>query len=280
MRFAVAVVSPPDYQHGEAVREVAEGVHYALVALGYDSVLTDRLDLDERFTILLNPSVAIHYGLRLPKKPIFYNLEQVGSNWPQMAPQLLTLFRHYPVWDYSRANIEQLAAMDVPRPVYVQIGYVPELTRIAPTAEDIDVLFYGVINDRRRAVLEDLQARNIRVVGFCGVYGASRDAWVARSKIVLNIHHWETKVFEIARVSYLLANKRAVVSERGISSIEERELESAVMFAEYSELADRCVKLLADDQARRELAERGYQTFSSRSQTAILRAALSASFDT
>lgn len=272
-------MSPPDYWHSEAVREVAEGLHYALLTLGYDSVLTDRLDLDERFTILLNPSVIIHYGLDLPKKPIFYNLDQVGSNWPQMAPELLALFRRYPVWDYSLVNIEQLAAMQVPRPTHVQIGYVPELTRIVPTVEDIDVLFYGVINDRRRAVLEDLQARGIRVAGFCGVYGATRDAWIARSKIVLNIHHWETKVFEIARVSYLLANKRTVVSERGVSSIEERELESAVAFAEYDELADRCVELLADEHARRELSRRGYQIFSARSQAAILRNALSASLN-
>ena len=279
MRFAVAVVSPPSYGHSEAFREVAEGLHYGLLALGHDSVLTNRLDLDERYTIVLGPSIAIHYGMELPKKPILYNLEQVGFNWPHEAPGLLELFRHYPVWDYSQANIERLAALQVPRPAHVPIGYVPELTRIVPAAEDIDVLFYGVINERRRAVLEDLQARGIRVFGFCGVYGASRDAWIARSKIVINIHHWETKIFEIARVSYLLANKRAVVSESGVDSIEERDLESGIAFAPYDELANRCVELLSDERARRELAERGYQAFSARSQAAILQRALSASLD-
>ena len=46
--FAVAIVSVPGYQHGEVFREIAQGLHHALLALGHDSVLTRRLDLDDR----------------------------------------------------------------------------------------------------------------------------------------------------------------------------------------------------------------------------------------
>ncbi len=108
-----------------------------------------------------------------------------------------------------------------------------------------------------------------------GRLGASRDAWIARSKIVLNVHYWEAKIFEIARVSYLLANRRAVVSERGADPTLERDLESGIAFADYDELVDRCVELLGDERARRELAERGYQAFSARDQAAIVDRALS-----
>jgi hypothetical protein len=109
-----------------------------------------------------------------------------------------------------------------------------------------------------------------------GALGASRDAWIARSKIVLNVHYWEAKIFEIARVSYLLANRRVVVSERGADSTLERGLESGVAFADYDGLVDRCVELLGDERARREVAERGYQAFSARSQAEILHHALAA----
>ncbi len=115
--------------------------------------------------------------------------------------------------------------------------------------------------------------------GYRASYGASRDAWIARSKIVLNIHYWEAKIFEIARVSYLLANRRAVVSERGADPTLERDLESGIAFADYDELVDRCVELLGDERARRELAERGYQAFSARDQAAILHRALSAGLE-
>ena len=280
MRFAVAIVSPPNFQHSRAFDEVAEGLHHALLALGHDSVLTNRLDLDERRTIVLGGNLLVQYGLEPPKNPIFYNLEQLGDDLPSMTlPAFFDLFRRYPTWDYSQANIERLAALGLPRPTYVPIGYVPELTRIAPAPEDIDVLFYGALNGRRYAVLKDLHDRGLRVKWLSGVYGASRDAWIARSKIVLNIHYWEAKIFEITRVSYLLANRRAVVSERGADPTLERGLESGVAFADYDGLVDRCVELLGDERARRELAERGYQAFSARSQAAIVDRALSAGLE-
>ncbi len=144
MRFAVAIVSPPSHHDisGGAFNEVAEALHHALLALGHDSVLTNRLDLDERRTIVLGGNLLVQYGLEPPKNPIFYNLEQLGDDLPWMTmPEFVDLVRRYPTWDYSQANVEYLAAMGLPRPTYVPIGYVPELTRIAPAPEDIDVLF-------------------------------------------------------------------------------------------------------------------------------------------
>ena len=282
MHFAVAIVSPPDHHDisGGAFNEVAEALHHALLALGHDSVLTNRLDLDERRTIVLGGNLLVQYGLEPPKDPIFYNLEQLGDDLPWMTmPEFVDLFRRYPHWDYSQANVEYLAALGLPRPTYVPVGYVPELTRIAPAPEDIDVLFYGALNGRRYAVLKDLHDRGLRVKWLPGTYGASRDAWIARSKVVLNLHYFEAKIFAIVRVSYLLANRRAVVSEHSADPTLERDLESGVAFADYDELVDRCVELVGDERARRELAERGYQAFSARSQADILHRALSAGLE-
>jgi hypothetical protein len=278
MRFAVAIVSPPDHHDTSAgaFNEVAEALHHALLALGHDSVLTNRLDLDERRTIVLGGNLLVQYALEPPKNPIFYNLEQLGDDLPWMTmPEFVDLFRRYPTWDYSQANIEYLAGLGLPRPTYVPVGYVPELTRIAPAPEDIDVLFYGALNGRRYAVLRELHDRGVRVKYLPGAYGASRDAWIARSKIVLNLHYFEAKIFAIVRVSYLLANRRAVVSEHSANPALERDLQSGIAFADYDELVDRCVELLGDERARRELADRGYQAFSARDQAAIVQRALS-----
>ncbi|WP_207570027.1 hypothetical protein, partial [Mycolicibacter kumamotonensis] len=143
--------------------------------------------------------------------------------------------------------------------------------------DNSSVLFYGMLSARRYGVLKDLHDRGLRVKWLTGALGASRDAWIARSKLVLNMHYWDAKIFEIARVSYLLANKRAVVSERGDDPVLEHELESGVAFADYSDLVDRCVELLGDEDARRELAERGFELFSARDQVAIVERALSVS---
>jgi hypothetical protein len=149
MRFAVAIVSPPDHHDisGGGFREVAEALHHALLALGHDSVQTNRLDLDERHTIVLGGNLLVQYALEPPKNPLFYNREQLGDDLPWMTmPEFVDLFTRYPTWDYSQANIDYLAGRGLPRPSYVPIGYVPELTRITPAPEDIDVLFYGALN--------------------------------------------------------------------------------------------------------------------------------------
>jgi hypothetical protein len=53
MQFAVTVVAPQGYVHSQAFREVAEGLHHSLLALGHDSLLTTRLDYYERHSIVL-----------------------------------------------------------------------------------------------------------------------------------------------------------------------------------------------------------------------------------
>ncbi|OBI53701.1 hypothetical protein [Mycobacterium sp. E796] len=75
MRFAVAIVSSPSHHDigGEALNEVAEALHHALLAHGHDSVLTNRFHLDDRRTIVLGANLPVQYGLEPPKSPIFYN---------------------------------------------------------------------------------------------------------------------------------------------------------------------------------------------------------------
>lgn len=197
-----------------------------------------------------------------------------------MTPALLALFRrHHRVWDYSQANIERLTAWQVGRLTHVPVGYVPELTRIAPVPEDIDVLFYGSRSPLRHAVLDALRAKGFRVERLFGVYGAARDALIARSKIVLNMHLYEAKGFEVVRVSYMLANGRAVVSEHSVNPSEDGDLASGIAFAPYDDLVSRCTELLGEDRARRDLGQRGYQVFSARGQAAILGEVLSSSLD-
>jgi hypothetical protein len=46
IKFAVLVISPEDYIHSQAFHEVAETLHYGLIELGYDSVLTTEVVSD------------------------------------------------------------------------------------------------------------------------------------------------------------------------------------------------------------------------------------------
>jgi hypothetical protein len=194
-----------------------------------------------------------------------------------MEERTLELFRRHPTWDYSQTNANNLEARGVPKPRVVPIGWAPELERIAPGAEDIDVLFYGSTNPRRQRVLDALKRAGVKVEAVFGVYGAQRDALIARSKIVLNLHYFESKVFEIVRVSYLLANGRAVVSERGVAPEEEAPFEEAVAFADYDGVIRACIGLLERPDERARLSEAGRRAMRARPETMYLKEALWAS---
>jgi hypothetical protein len=273
-QYAVSIATQPGFAHSEAFREVAESVHHGLRALGHDSVLSERTDLPGRRHIVFGSNLISPADRPLAPGSVLYNLEQIYDDSPWLTPQLLALFRRHTVWDYSLANIEALARHGIAAR-HVPIGYVPELTRIPPAPwQDIDVLFVGSIVERRVAVLQALHERGANVIPAFGVYGAERDALIARSKIVLNMHMYEAKVFEIVRVSYLLANGCFVVSERGLDVAGERPYEDGIAFAEYRELVNACLRYLEDGTARTRTARRGFELFAQQRVPDLLRAVL------
>lgn len=275
MNFAVTVVSPPGYPHSAAFHEVAETLHHALLALGLDSVMTREGRLDSRRHIVLGSNLLPHYGLLLAPDAILYNLEQVytGSSW--ITPELLHLLRRHVVWDYSEANARAFARLGVRVERVLPIGYVPELTRIRFAAtRDIDVLFVGALSPRRQRIIDRMRAVGVNVVAAFGVYGRARDLLLARTKLVLNVHGREGGVLEMVRLSYLLANGCAVLSERCADPAEEAPLAHAIAFAGYDALPERAAQLVASPAEREQLARDGLAEMQSRRAADYLRAAL------
>ncbi len=271
MKFAVSIISPPDYPHSEAFREIGETVHYALLEMGYDSILTGRTDIPERQHIILGSNLLPFYHTNLFSHSILYNLEQIYPGSPWLQPYLLDILRQYHLWDYSQSNIEQLAHLGITSVQYVPIGYISQLTRIYQTEEDIDVLFYGSLNERRWHIIQSLKAHGVKTEAVFGVYGNERDQLIARSKIVLNVHFYEAKVLEAVRVSYLLANQRFVISERGSNPVEEAAFSAGVVFVDYDDLVKTCLDFLSRSEDRRRIAELGFKLMRQRSETDYLK---------
>lgn len=278
MNFVVSIVSPPNYTHSQAFQEVAETVHYGLLALGQESVLTTTPgSYPDGQHIVFGCNLLASYPIILPPQAILYNLEQISPNSPWLQPELLGIFRQYPLWEYSKKNIEQFAHLGLTEVQYVPIGYVPQLTRIPQLDEgdkDIDVLFYGSLNERRLHILNALHKQGIKIESAFGVYGAARDQLIARAKIVLNIHFYDAKVFEIVRVSYLLANQQFVISERGSDVEAEAEFVEGIVFANYEDLVKNCLDFLERPQDRRQIAATGFDLMSNRPESIYLEAAI------
>lgn len=269
-RYAVTIVQPPGYVHAAAFQEVGETLLHGLRALGHDAVLGPDTPPD-RQAIVLGSNLLPRWGRRVPEDAILYNLEQVEPGSPWLAPELLELFRRHRVWDYSERNAGRYAELGLPRPQVVPIGWVPELRRIATAPqEDIDVLFYGSTNPRRHRILEDLIRAGLAVEARFQLFGEERDRLIARAKVVVNVHFYEAKVFEVVRVSYLLGNGRCVVSERGADPAEEQAFDGAVAFAPYDGLVEACRRLVADPAERARRAAAGVDLMSRRDAAAFL----------
>lgn len=264
-RVRLALIRSPRNPHSFALNEAMEFLLYSLRTLGcHADRAENELIADGPNIIFCAGLLAKNTALALPDNCIIFNSEQILSGSPFDSEDYRGLLQRFPVWDYSARNLENLRTFLPPdRLHYVPIGYVPELTRIVPAArEDIDVLFYGSLNDRRQKILTELSAAGLIVKYVFGVYGAERDQLIARSKVVLNVHFYPTKIFEIIRVSYLLANRKAVVSEFSPDTEIIRELRDAVALAGYEQLVDTCRSLVYDTPRREALARRGIECFS------------------
>ncbi len=259
----------------EAYREIAETVCHALRRLGYEAVLTDGKYLEDRINIVFG--FHIMDPARLPglsRNTIFYHLEQTRPDG-QVRRIFHEIQSQVIMWEYSRRNIPLLRKMGISRIIHVPVGYVPEMRRIGnQEKQDIDVLFYGLVDERRQKILDGLAARGLNVKVLQFIYGEERDRYIARSKVVLNMRREGMRIFEVARVSYLLANGKAVVSEYSDDVEIDDDLKESLVLAGYDELIPACARLVHDLEERRHQEKRGFSVMAARDECAIIQEAL------
>ncbi len=243
------------HPHEGALAELAEVVRYGLEALkppNEPMIVLGAHTLQGQ--PLLVPGWSV--GKLEPKigNCIIYNTEHPSS--PFMTPQYKALLGQHPVWSYYPDGPGR----------YVPIGYMPQMTRIPKLADQpIDVVFYGSVNLRRARVLAKLFDTGLAIRRLpLGTYGAERDRWIARSKVVLNIHYYTPGIIEIVRLSYLWANAKCVVTEA---------TEGTAGF-HYDDLVDACVEFVKDDNLRAEAEQRCFRMATQRGEDDILAEAL------
>ncbi len=202
---------------------------------------------------------------------IIYQLEQLSEREGWFNPTRSAILHEADeVWDYSPANVAFLAARGVDVRL-LPLGYHEELGTISDIEEpEIDVLFYGSINDRRKAILEAL-APHCRLQTLFGAYGEMRDDQIAQAKIVLNVHFYERQIMEQVRVSYLLNNRRFVLSEKSVDN----PYEDALATASLPDIIDTCRYYLDHPCERDRMAETGHDFLEQRPMADYLRAVLS-----
>ena len=275
--FNVCLPQPPGYEHSFCLLELAELIVFALRELGHDTTfLINQFDPTRRNIIVGCHLADSGWISRIPESAIVINTEQIhdqlSSAWNDNIVQWVENFE---TWDYSDRNILAFNESGIPDVKLLRIGHQVELTRIPhAAAPDIDVLFYGSVTDRRVKIFDEIRARGLNLVTLFGVYGAERDQYIARSKVVLNLHTHPTEIFEVVRVHYLLSNAVAVVSEINASTSVSDFYADAVAGVPYDSLAEECERLVRDDSARAAQSQRGYDVITRYPQTEFLKSVI------
>ncbi len=273
-RHCIWIVSPAGFVHSKAFAEVAASLSGAFSELGGSApVVTDVAQFAGRAPIVFGANMlAARIVAMLPPDSVIVNLEQILPGYAWFNEEYKAVLQSLPVLDYSRRNKQILLSHGIDRVDVLEIGYHPSLSRI-PTInnKDIDVLFYGSIGERRARILQELARAGLGVVHLFGEYEAKRDLAISRSKVVLNMHHSDSGIFEIVRVSYLLANKICVLTEGDIADPEIQPFAEGLAIEPYERLVERCIELCKDPKQRGILAGKGQDAMKARSQAAYLR---------
>lgn len=277
MKFNICPIQPPGYVHAHAFDEVAALIAAGLADLGAQvAYQPNSIDPEARNIIIGCHLLDFNSVKIVPPGSIILNTEQLSPEIGSWNQNILNWLKNYTSWDYSKKNIENVAAAGLVAPKHLMLGFHQNLQIIPKTTIcDVDVLFYGSMNQRRRDILDALIGRGLKVKELFGIYGAERDQWIARSKIVLNVHFFQTQIFEIVRCFYLMANGKAVVSEVGAETSIEPEYRQGICGASYDQLVDECVRLVKADNDRRDLERRALETMQSLPQARLMASLLS-----
>lgn len=269
-RYSILAARNTVSTFGRPFDEPSLALHYALRKLGHRAPIVYEMHEIEGTPIVLGAQLlGPERASKLPADSILYNLEQVSRESRWFTPAYVDLMRRHRVWDYSERNIAGLREMGIEHAELCPIGVEPELCWMPekPDSErDIDVLFYGAINDRRKVVLQQLIDAGLHVAVLSNVFGMPRDEYIRRAKVVINIHFYEAQVLELVRIAYLMANGVCVVSEPGSESELTEGLKEGLAFAPYERMVETCLELVRDPDLRARLSDNAKRVIATRSQ--------------
>lgn len=208
----VCLLQPPGYIHALALLEAAQYIAAKAREVGYPAGVSKNRVYASGLNIVFGAHINPKDRSALSNNVVIFNTEQLPekSAWTN-ADYMRVLHDHY-VWDYSPVN---LANIKHNRKQLVSFHHAPALNRIRTAKEpEYDLIFYGSMNDRRKKILENLSiGRNLKILNIFGLYGPERDELLINARALLNLHFYDSQIFQQIRAFYALSNGIPMISE-------------------------------------------------------------------
>jgi len=258
----LSIVQRPGDSHALCFLDQARYLRYHLARLGVDCLLSKNRLTRDRLNIVFGAHKGFDRELADGFPCVILNLEQIGRDGASLPPAYFELLASVPTLDYDPANQKAYqTALAGPCVRFLDAPYLRN-GRSMLRLEDrpLDLLFFGSINERRRRLIERIEAAGCRIAMFDqALYGPERDSIIAQAKAVLNLHFYETGRLEQARISHCLSLGTPVISERKFDAEIPSEFEGAVFWAPGDAIAAFVAQTLAapdfQSEAERKIAQ-------------------------
>ena len=190
-----------------------------------NSFLDTEIALQSEYAADTSNTVVLLGGWRLAKKHdiawykrkynkvIVFNQEQLINRDKQYVS-----FEYYKmlhdadeVWDYDEYNLNVLNLIRKD----IQLKMLRPCKELDAGTGDktIDVLFYGVVNDRRQRILDFLEESGVHVTVLEQVFGDDLVPYIRSAKVLLNLHKHDSALQEQARMIRWVSSNAMIISE-------------------------------------------------------------------
>lgn len=207
----VCLLQPAGYVHAMALLEAAEYVAEKARLAGYESVLSKNRLFRHGLNIVFGAHISPKDNPDFPSNTVIFNTEQIPEKSVWISSQYKACLDRHFVWDYSDTNLKMIGHQ---KTGLINFYHVDKLQRIAPAQRaEYDLVFYGSMNERRKLIIDRLRNKGLKILTVFGLYGYERDCLLGKARAVLNLHFYESQIFQQIRAFYALSNGMPVISE-------------------------------------------------------------------
>ncbi len=223
--------------------DTIDSVSDMLQEIGYQTKISSNVILNDAINILwgvgsvFSPTYEEIAAIATPKNSIIFNMEQLGSESTLVTSEYLNFISKYIILDYNQHNLDILNTINKCEgyefPIVPSKNFLFDYHYTNSLPKQYDLAFYGILNKRREELIRKLTEHGVSIKIISGKYGAELSNALLDCKFVLNLHYFESAIFEVARCLRPMAMGMPIISEASIMPKIADWSQSGILFDEY-----------------------------------------------
>ncbi len=250
MKIAIVDLTPKNYPI-KVFSDVAKNLFFFLKKKNKKIIFSNKIIKKNCLNIVLGTIFLkkrtkfffINRKNKLPKNTILYNLESFFHKNLWYNKSLKYFYNNYNVVDYSNNNAKKITNLGINIKGYFPIFF--NIIKKKKIKKEIDILFVGSLNKRRKKILYKLKKKGLNVYASDNIKSPTQlKRLIIKSKIFLNIHYFGPREIEQVRINPNLSTDCIILSEKSLYKSENIFFSKFIKLCKYSNLVDEALNIL------------------------------------